>query len=163
VSGAETDPESLLERLPDADGHPAVLLLNDDRRAVLDWIGLPLRALAVLPPESTESELEAALAALYQGLSVWPADTWSLLQTADDPAPAAQPSLAPDEVEALTERELEVLQLLALGYANKKIALDLVISEHTVKFHISSIYGKLGVGNRTEAVRIGLQTGLVSL
>lgn len=66
-------------------------------------------------------------------------------------------------IEALTEREQEVLQLLAQGLANKQIAGQLGISAHTVKFHISSIYGKLGATNRTEAVRIGLQIGLILL
>jgi DNA-binding NarL/FixJ family response regulator len=56
-----------------------------------------------------------------------------------------------------------VLQLLAHGLANKQIALALNISEHTVKFHVSSIYNKLGATNRTEAVRAGVQRGLVVL
>jgi DNA-binding CsgD family transcriptional regulator len=66
-------------------------------------------------------------------------------------------------IDPLTDRELEVLQLLARGKPNKQIALDLEISEHTVKFHISSIYTKLGAGNRTEAVRLGVRKGLVLL
>jgi DNA-binding NarL/FixJ family response regulator len=63
--------------------------------------------------------------------------------------------------DALTPRELEVLRLLARGLQNKEIALDLVISERTVKFHVSSILHKLGAGNRTEAVTMALQQGLV--
>jgi DNA-binding NarL/FixJ family response regulator len=63
----------------------------------------------------------------------------------------------------LTERESQVLQLLAHGLANKQIALALSISEHTVKFHVSSIYTKLRASNRTEAVRAGVQRGLVVL
>jgi DNA-binding NarL/FixJ family response regulator len=66
-------------------------------------------------------------------------------------------------VDALTARELEVLRLLAQGQQNKEIAADLVISERTVKFHVSSILGKLGAGNRTEAVRIAAQQGLIEL
>jgi two-component system, NarL family, response regulator LiaR len=65
--------------------------------------------------------------------------------------------------EALTERETEVLQLLAQGKTNKEIAAVLVISERTAKFHISSILGKLGAGNRTEAVSIAAQRGLVKI
>jgi DNA-binding NarL/FixJ family response regulator len=68
-----------------------------------------------------------------------------------------------EEAEELTEREGEVLQLLAQGLANKQIALSLEISEHTVKFHVSSIYAKLGVTNRTEAVRRGARLGLIVL
>lgn len=68
-----------------------------------------------------------------------------------------------DQVEELTPREMDVLQLLALGRQNKEIALELSITERTVKFHISSILGKLDAGNRTEAVTIALQRGLVEL
>lgn len=67
---------------------------------------------------------------------------------------------APD---ALTEREQEVLGLLAQGLQNKEIAARLVISERTVKFHVSAILSKLGAGNRTEAVKIAAQQGLVEL
>lgn len=67
----------------------------------------------------------------------------------------------PEEV--LTSRELEVLQQMARGLQNKEIAALLVISERTVKFHVSSILGKLGAGNRTEAVTMAAQQGLISL
>jgi DNA-binding NarL/FixJ family response regulator len=63
----------------------------------------------------------------------------------------------------LTEREREVLQFLAQGKTNKEIAAALVITERTVKFHVSSILGKLGAGNRTEAVTIAAQQGIVNL
>lgn len=65
--------------------------------------------------------------------------------------------------EALTERELEVLKLLAQGMPNKEIAAQLVISERTAKFHVSSIMGKLGATNRTEAVSLAAQRGLITL
>ncbi|GAB4454889.1 MAG: response regulator transcription factor [Anaerolineae bacterium] len=68
-----------------------------------------------------------------------------------------------NEAEALTLRELEVLRLVAQGLQNKEIAVALVISERTVKFHVSSIMGKLGAGNRTEAVRLAAQQGLIEL
>jgi DNA-binding NarL/FixJ family response regulator len=70
---------------------------------------------------------------------------------------------AQDDLDALTPRELEVLQLLAQGLQNKEIAGELVISERTVKYHVSSIMGKLGAGNRTEAVAIAANLGLVDL
>ncbi len=65
--------------------------------------------------------------------------------------------------EALTEREIEVLSLLAQGMPNKEIAAHLTISERTAKFHVSSIMGKLGATNRTEAVSLAAQRGLITL
>lgn len=65
--------------------------------------------------------------------------------------------------DSLTEREMDVLRLMAKGMPNKEIAAALVVTERTVKFHISAILSKLGAGNRTEAVRVGVQRGLVRL
>jgi DNA-binding NarL/FixJ family response regulator len=66
-------------------------------------------------------------------------------------------------LEPLTQREQEVLELLALGLANKGIARRLGISEHTVKFHVGSILAKLEVGSRTEAVSVAARRGLLAL
>lgn len=66
-------------------------------------------------------------------------------------------------IEPLSERELEVLRLMTRGMSNKQIAAALIITEHTVKFHIRAILGKLGAANRTEAVTLALQKGLVML
>jgi DNA-binding NarL/FixJ family response regulator len=87
----------------------------------------------------------------------------SLLQPVVAARLLRQVSGAPALPETLTERELEVLQLLARGRQNKEIASELVISERTVKFHVSAILAKLGVGNRTEAVSKAAQLGLVDL
>jgi two-component system, NarL family, response regulator YdfI len=65
--------------------------------------------------------------------------------------------------EQLTRRELEVLEVLAEGLSNRAIAARLSISEHTVKFHVSSIFAKLGAENRTDAVRRGVRQGLITL
>ena len=79
------------------------------------------------------------------------------------PAPTAIPAYRGPSVETLTERELEVLHLLAQGMPNKEIAAQLTISERTAKFHVSSIMGKLGATNRTEAVSLAAQKGLITL
>jgi len=78
--------------------------------------------------------------------------------TSSSPAPLHSASY-----ETLTERELEVLSLLAQGMPNKEIAVQLTISERTAKFHVSSIMGKLGATNRTEAVSLAAQKGLITL
>lgn len=80
-----------------------------------------------------------------------------LLRRVSEPTNSAQLS------EDLTPRELDVLRELAKGLQNKEIAAELFISERTVKFHVSSILGKLGAGNRTEAVAIAAQRGLIEL
>jgi NarL family two-component system response regulator LiaR len=64
---------------------------------------------------------------------------------------------------ALTAREREVLRLVARGDPNKAIAAALGITERTVKFHLSALMGKLGAANRTEAVRLAAQRGLLEL
>jgi DNA-binding NarL/FixJ family response regulator len=65
--------------------------------------------------------------------------------------------------EPLTPREIQVLELLAEGLPNKAIAARLGISDQTVKFHVSSISGKLGAANRTDAVRRAVRRGLITL
>ena len=88
--------------------------------------------------------------------------------SADDPgadlliAPGSR-SLPEEREEPLTHREIDVLDAMAAGKANKQIADDLGISSHTVKFHTSSIYQKLHVTNRAEAVAQGIRRGLLHL
>jgi DNA-binding NarL/FixJ family response regulator len=137
----------------------AVLVISDQPQAARLLKQLEGRAWGILPLDASAEELLAAVQALNQGLIVGavrllaPVFSETLVEAAqDDLLPAA-----------LTERESQVLQLLAQGLANKQIALKLGVSEHTVKFHISSIYGKLEATNRTEAVRLGVKRGLISL
>ena len=75
----------------------------------------------------------------------------------------SQQASQPADGDGLTPRELEVLCLLAQGKSNKQIAAELVITERTTKFHVSSILSKLAASNRTEAVKIAVQRGLVTL
>lgn len=80
-------------------------------------------------------------------------------------APVGQPRTepSPDLVEPLTSREHDVLEQMAAGLSNRQIATALGISEHTVKFHVSAILGKLGVSSRSAAIRHGIRQGLVTL
>lgn len=78
-------------------------------------------------------------------------------------ADADRPDRVPGLLEPLTRREEEVLELLAQGKTNKEIASELVITERTVKFHVSSILRKMDRGNRTEAVRLAVELGLVKI
>ena len=114
---------------------------------------------AVLPADVTSSQLFAALQAVTAGLLVLhPAEIDTL-------APAATSASQPlsELAEPLTRREREVLQMLAAGLGNKEIAARLNISDHTAKFHVGSILGKLGAASRTEAVALGIRRGLVLL
>jgi DNA-binding NarL/FixJ family response regulator len=74
-----------------------------------------------------------------------------------------QPPESEGEMEALTPRELEVFEMLAEGFSNKKVAAKLNISEHTAKFHVNSILGKLHAGTRTEAVMRGVRRGILKV
>ena len=128
----------------------AILFLSDEPLNIREVRRLPC-AWGILPLDASGDELSAAVHALSQGLVV---GERSLLFAEDQDTLADSP---------LTERETEVLDLLAKGLANKQIAAALSISEHTVKFHVSSIYTKLNVTNRTEAVRAGLRGGWIAL
>jgi ATP/maltotriose-dependent transcriptional regulator MalT len=66
-------------------------------------------------------------------------------------------------IESLTTREHDVLALVADGLSNREVAHELAISEHTVKFHLASIFGKLGVSTRTEAVQRGVRLGVIEI
>ena len=72
-----------------------------------------------------------------------------------------EPEESDDALQEITPREIEILRMLARGLMNKEIAAELAISEHTVKFHISSILDKLGAATRTEAVTLGIRRGLI--
>ena len=115
---------------------------------------------AILSRESDPDDVLSAIYAVYNGLV--------LLSTATAERLAAvygdQPLEVEDEMsDEITSRETDVLRMLAEGLVNKEIAARLGISEHTVKFHISSILDKLGASTRTEAVTLGIRRGLIPI
>ncbi|MBD2411411.1 helix-turn-helix transcriptional regulator [Nostoc calcicola FACHB-389] len=109
----------------------------------------------ILPSSSTESEIVAAVEAIASGLLVLHPDAVELLSIRE--------KVVTNPVQSLTPREIEVLVMLGSGLGNKAIAKRLHISEHTVKFHLSSIFQKLSVSSRTEAVAVGIRLGLIML
>ena len=138
----------------------AILFLTDDIESVRGVLDSNARAWGILSPDATEDELAAAVCAVGEGLWVGaPGLVKSLIRLTGRRESSSEESL----VEPLTAREMEVIQLMAQGLANKQIALSLGISEHTVKFHLSSLYAKLGISSRTEAVKRGIELGLISL
>ena len=119
---------------------------------------------AVLPNDLSPDQLVAALQAAANGLLVLHPTQVAAQVAANGFASASAQSQTLEELaEPLTPRESEVLQMLASGLGNKEIAAKLGISEHTAKFHVASILGKLGAGSRTEAVSLGIRRGLVLL
>lgn len=146
-------PAAALEDLADL-GAPVVALLPDDGPAADVWAA-GARGLVLRDTAAAEA-LVAALHAAAEGLAVL------------DPALAAAVLPVPESpsdplVEELTPRELEVLQLLAEGLSNRGIGQRLGISEHTVKFHVNALMGKLGAQSRTEAVVRATRLGLIIL
>lgn len=160
VDLAAESPEDVLERLQTEgllrDTH--VVLLNGGRS--LSWANQALRAgvRGILPRDLSAGQLAAALNAVRQGFALLHPGELQFQGTG-----GAALSEAVDLVETLTAREREVLQMLAQGRGNKEIASRLKISEHTVKFHVASILGKLGASTRTEAVSVALRRGLILL
>jgi two-component system nitrate/nitrite response regulator NarL len=116
-------------------------------------------ARAALPRDADGESLAAAVRAVVQGLIVLDDSFAAALLGDVRDAPAA----AADLLESFTPREAEVLQLLTQGLPNKGIAQRLGISDHTVKFHVNAILGKLGVQSRGEAIVRAVRLGLVAL
>ena len=122
---------------------------------------------------STSAEERAALAARVAESGSWqivsdPAWADVVLVSPEDwarlsPPIVAAPARLEAPVESLTPREFEVLRLVAEGLHNREIAERLGVTEHTVKFHLAAIFGKLGASTRTEAVRRGLRLGVIEV
>jgi DNA-binding NarL/FixJ family response regulator len=138
----------------------AILFLMDDIQSIRSMLNSSSQAWGVLSADATEDELVAAVRAVGEGLWVGaPGLVGDLFRMSGRRESSGDDS----PIEPLTVREMEVIQLMAQGLANKQIALALGISEHTVKFHLSSLYAKLGISSRTEAVKRGIELGLISL
>jgi DNA-binding NarL/FixJ family response regulator len=161
VDAAGEPSESIIESLADSNlaiEIPTVILAESGSPNVSAQ-ALQAGIRAMLPSEISADQLAAALQAAAAGLVVLhPSEIPATFPVA---APASQP-LA-ELPEPLTRREREVLQMLAAGLANKEIAARLNISDHTAKFHVAAILGKLGAATRTEAVALGIRRGLVLL
>ena len=137
----------------------ALVLVSDGLSAVASADALRAGVRAALPADVSPDQLMAALAASANGLTVLhPSQVAAAVPAASAHSPALE-----ELTESLTRREVEVLQMLAAGLSNKEIAARLSISDHTVKFHVASILGKLGAASRTEAVSVGIRRGLILL
>jgi NarL family two-component system response regulator YdfI len=143
-------------RLPEVAGQPPVVALIDEPTP--DWTANALQngVKAILPREATMDEILAAIRAAHAGLVLLDPEVTQELA-------ARVPAQSLSVPEDLTRREIEVLRMLAEGLGNRQMASQLGISDHTIKFHISSILDKLGAATRTEAVTMGIRMGIILL
>jgi two-component system, NarL family, response regulator YdfI len=160
VDSAGESTAATIESLADSElaAEIPIVVLTESAAAVSSQ-ALQAGIRALLPSDLSADQLIAALQAAAAGLVVLhPTE----IPAAFTPTSPASQSLA-ELPEPLTRREREVLQMLAAGLANKEIAARLNISDHTAKFHVAAILGKLGAATRTEAVALGIRRGLVLL
>ncbi len=137
--------------------HVSTVVLADSPASMLTAAMLAVGVRGIIERDSSYHELTLALQGAAEGLTVLGTVA---AKTISDRLPQRNGSTLA-LAEELTDRELEVLELLAEGIGNREIGARLGISEHTVKFHISSILGKLSASNRTEAVAHGIKHGLI--
>jgi DNA-binding NarL/FixJ family response regulator len=132
---------------------PSIEVVHDASEAdvVVGERGTPSRELA-------PAQIRAAVHVAAAGLLVMPAEHGQVLLSH-----SASSSTGEQIVEALTAREMDVIEMLAEGLSNKMIAHRLSISDHTAKFHVNSILAKLNAGTRTEAVTRGIRLGLIKI
>jgi NarL family two-component system response regulator YdfI len=160
IDASDASLEDLFEFLQEtgvARETPVILLLpGASPDAVSHALRLGVRG--ILPPSPEPQQLAAALEAVVRELVVLNSEAGSAIRSA-----AGRTAPADELTEPLTPREREVLRLLASGLGNKEIAAKLKISEHTAKFHVASILGKLDAASRAEAVSIGMRNGLILL
>lgn len=158
IDGVET-----IRRLRQLPHSPRIIVFtafNDDERIIN---ALQAGANGYLLKDAPRDEIFKAIRITIEGGSILQPVIASKLQQKDLTLPPIAPPTSLLPAEELSERELEVLHLLAQGMPNKEIATHLLIRERTAKFHVSSIMNKLGATNRTEAVALAVQRGLISL
>lgn len=150
----------ILQTLSTGLSSPAIVVLTDAEDEAWATEALKSGVRAILPRKASTDEMIAAVVAAATGLIVLHPDLVEDLLPQNEPPASAVPT---SSMQALTPREIEVLGMLALGLGNKTIAKQLGISEHTIKFHVSSIFSKLNASSRTEAVTLGARLGLIML
>lgn len=148
ADGSTTQLSELRETIP-----PVVALVKDDENINAVWSA---GAKGILPQDADEDTLSSAVRCVAQNLIV-------IDPTFSDALFPPASTLSTEPMVDVTPRELEVLYLMAEGMANKTIAAQLSISEHTVKFHVNAIMTKLGSQSRTEAVVRAMRLGLIPL
>jgi NarL family two-component system response regulator YdfI len=156
VIDSDSIPDLLHEPMSDA----AIVLLTavSDARSISRLLRNRVRA--ILSRESDPDDVISAIYAAHDGLVLLGAPAAESFAAVYDDRPLEVETGLSEEI---TSRETDVLRMLAEGLVNKDIATRLGISEHTVKFHISSILDKLGASTRTEAVALGIRRGLIPI
>jgi len=155
----ESPPDESMSAALQSGGVPvssALVVLTDNSENIPAGV-LGSGARAILPRDATPEEIVAAIQAAAAGLVALHPDVFDSMLSRSR---LGQPELDPPG-QILTPREIEVLRMIAEGMGNKEIAFKLKISDHTVKFHTSSIFAKLGASNRAEAVTLGIRQGLI--
>jgi NarL family two-component system response regulator YdfI len=135
-------------------GAARVILTDAENFAVIDHPGVR----AILPRDASSEEIIVALQAAATGLIALQPDAFEYLMSRIRSGERSELAFT-DPI--LSPREIEILRMIAEGLGNKEIASKLSISDHTVKFHTSSIFAKLGAANRAEAVTLGIRHGLI--
>jgi DNA-binding NarL/FixJ family response regulator len=157
-----TDLDSLMEGLASFSGSrilPPLVLITPEIDDVTDAVEGGVQGF--LLPDATADEIGAALRSVVAGLTV--VDSRAVPELLAPRGSGVAPPPAEGPREALSPREREVLQLISQGLPNKTIALELGISEHTVKFHVGSILAKLEASSRAEALARAARLGLIVL
>lgn len=152
-SGVEEWLQEFTPGMGGSDAQPAFVILAPDPQAGFSLDLQQAGIAALLPLDATTGQVLASINAAAEGLIV--------LHPAMTGPEAEKPRSLDGAAPQLTAREREILAMLAEGLGNKEIAWRLEISEHTVKFHVSSIFTKLDVSSRAEAVSLGFRLGLI--